>query len=68
MEGVDQVKNITEKTNKKVEEGGNEMQGKHIWLAFLFEEIRWVNHQENLDNVADLASELATESRIGFWI
>ena len=30
VEGVDQVKNITEKTNKKVEEGGNEMQGKHI--------------------------------------
>ena len=45
MEGVDQVKDITEKTNKKVKEGVNETQGKHIWLTFLFEDIHWLNDQ-----------------------
>ena len=34
-------------------------------MAFLFEKIHLVNFQENLDHVADLASELASESRIG---
>ena len=32
---VDQVKDITEKTNKKVEEGFDQAQGKHISLAGL---------------------------------
>ena len=39
VEGVDQVKDITEKTTRKVEEGVNETQGKDISLTFLFEEI-----------------------------
>ena len=30
VEEVDQVKNITEKTTRKVEKGVNETQGKHI--------------------------------------
>lgn len=64
--GVDQVKDITEKTNENVKEGVYEAQGKHIWLTFLFEESHWVNYQENRDHVADLASELAFEFRIGF--
>ena len=38
-EGVDQVKEITEKTNRKVEEGVNETEGKDISLTFLFEEM-----------------------------
>ena len=44
-EGVDQVKEITEKTNRKVEEGVNETEGKDISLTFLFEEMHWVNDQ-----------------------
>ena len=68
VEEVDQVKNITEKTTRKVEKGVNETQGKHIWLIFLFEENHWGNDQENLGHVADLPAELACESRIGFWI
>ena len=39
VEGVDQVKDNTEKTTRKVEEGVNETQGKDISLTFLFEEI-----------------------------
>ena len=39
VEGVDQVKDITEKTNRKVEEGVNETEGKDISLTFLFEEM-----------------------------
>ena len=68
VEGVDQVKDITEKTNRKLEEGVNETEGKDISITFLFEEIHWVNDQQNPDHVADLASELVTESSIGFWI
>ena len=45
VEGVDQVKDITEKTNRKLEEGVNETEGKDISLTFLFEEIHWVNDQ-----------------------
>ena len=39
VESVDQVKDNTEKTTRKVEEGVNETQGKDISLTFLFEEI-----------------------------
>ena len=39
VEDVDQVKDNTEKTTRKVEEGVNETQGKDISLTFLFEEI-----------------------------
>ena len=67
LEEVDEVKDTTEKTSKKVEKGLNKTQGKHIWLIFLFEENHWVNNQENLGHVADLPAELACESWIGFW-
>ena len=35
VEGVDQVKDNTEKTTRKVEEGVNETQGKDISLSYL---------------------------------
>ena len=67
MEGVDQVKDITEKTNENVE-CVHGAQAKHIWLIFLFEQIYWVNYQENYDHAADVAFKLGSESRIGFWM